>query len=103
MSLAEQLHDDVRRVFLRQEDFARPVIWDGREILAVEDADRLREMQSKRDDLRTATRLLYIAENDLKTAPVPGGYVTEDGRRYKIVSADTEEGMYLVTLEEIRR
>ena len=103
MSLAEQLQDDVRRVFLQKEDFARPIIWDGREILAVEDADRLREMQAKRDDLRTATRLLYIAENDLKTAPVPGGYVTADGRRYKIVSADTEEGMYLITLEEIRR
>lgn len=103
MSLAEQLHDDVRGVFLRQDDFARPVIWDGREILAVEDADRLREMQSKRDDLREATRLLYIAQDDLKNAPVPGGYVTADGRRYKIVSADTEEGMYVVTMEEIRR
>ena len=30
MSLAEQLHDDVRGVLLRQDDFARPVIWDGR-------------------------------------------------------------------------
>ena len=46
---------------------------------------------------------MYIAQDDLKSAPVPGGYVTADGRRYKIVSADTEEGMYVVTMEEIRR
>lgn len=103
MTLAEQIGEDVRAVFLLPDDFAREREWQGKKILVVEDADKLREMQSRRDDLRAATKMIYADAADIGEAPSPTAYVTYDGRRYRVNSAAVEEGMMQIILEELRR
>ena len=103
MSLAEQIGRDVRSVFLNENDFARPVQWDGRDVLAVEDKDALAELKAKREDLRAASVLLHLAAEDVGDVPAAGAYVTYEGRRYRVTEVTDGDGMYSITLSEVRR
>lgn len=101
MSLAEQIEKDLHGVFLNTNDFARPKNWNGQTVTVVEDRDKLAELKAKRDDLRTATHMLYIAEADLKAAPKVNSYVSYEGKRHRVTEVSVEEGMYVVVLTEV--
>lgn len=103
MSLADQIDRDVRTVFLNTNDFARPRTWNGQTVTVVEDRDRLQDMKAKRDDLREADKLLYIAADDIGKLPSPRAQVPYEGRLYTIVEAAEEEGMFVILLAEVRR
>lgn len=103
MTLAEQIAEDVRSVFLLPENFAREREYQGRRILVVEDADKLRELKARRDDLRAATKLIYADAADIGDAPSPGAFVTYEARRYRVTESAVEEGMVTILLEELRR
>ncbi len=103
MSLAEQIARDVSEIFLNTNDFARPRLWNGQSITVIEDRDKLDDIKAKRDDLRQASKLLYIRESDLSGMPVVGAGVTYEERRYRVMEASLEEGMYVILLGEVRR
>ncbi|MBR2848777.1 MAG: hypothetical protein IKB87_04920 [Clostridia bacterium] len=103
MSLAEQIERDVRDIFLNTNDFARPRQWNGQTVTVIEDRDKLDDLKAKRDDLRQASKMLYISETDLSGMPVVGAGVTYEERRYRVMECSLEEGMYVILLGEVRR
>ena len=103
MSLREQIAKDISGVFLNENDFARPVSWDGQTVTAIEDREKLTDLKSKRDDLRCASLMLYMSAEDVGNPPTVGAYVKYENRRYTVVETSTDEGMYAVILEEVRR
>ena len=72
-------------------------------VTVIEDRDKLDDLKAKRDDLRQASKMLYIRETDLSGMPVVGAGVTYEERRYRVMECSLEEGMYVILLGEVRR
>lgn len=102
----EILHRDVKAVWLNRFEFAEmhcingkrcPVIFDD-----VENVEREKKMQSTMDGLYARQRLLYIASEDFGALPAQKAAVDVDGKRYLVMDATDESGIYAITLEATR-
>ena len=94
--------EDVHRVFLNLNEFAELHNINGKEMSAIiEHAEaRKREKRYKDhiDGMYQGLVVLYVAASDYGSLPPEGSYVVLDGAKYTVSDADSQDGMYVLTL-----
>lgn len=100
------LQNDIKQTFLNLEEFGEEHTINGKTMVAVcddlENIEREKKMQSHMDGIHTRQVFLYVAADDFGTFPAQGGIVDLDGKKYTVVDATDEAGIYGITLEANR-
>ena len=89
---------DVHAVFLNPEEFSDMHNLNGRDMPVQEDSNE----QIEREKRFNQHMLIYVASADYGPMPKQGSTIRYDNRRYKVVDAIEEDGVYSITLEETR-
>ena len=94
---------DVGEVFLNPLEFADTHTVDGAEMVAMvddmENIEREKKMKSNMDGIYARQTLLYVSAADFGALPAMGRLISLDGKRYIVVDATDEAGVYTITLE----
>ena len=98
---------DVTRAFLDPETFGEEHTIDGKTMVIVlddmENIEREKLMKSHMDGIFARQVLFYVSAEDFGgTLPARGRILTLDGKKYTVVEATDESGVYAVTLEANR-
>lgn len=106
LSFKEIIHQDIKRVFLNLEEFGETHNVNGKPMAVIfddiENVEREKKMKSTMDGLYVRQYFLYVSADDFGPLPAQDKLVTVDGKRYKVVDATDEAGMYGITLEANR-
>jgi hypothetical protein len=68
----------------------------------MENIEREKKMKSHMDGIYARQILLYVKASDFGALPAQGRIVTLDKRKYTVVDATDEGGVYTITLEANR-
>lgn len=94
---------DVKNVFFNKDEFADEHIVDGIPMVAMiddmEHIEREKKMKSNMDGIYARQILLYVQSSDFGPLPAFGRLLTLDSRKYTVVDATDECGVYTITLE----
>lgn len=105
-SFKEILNNDITAVFLNPDEFGEEHIVQGKPMTIVlddmENIEREKKMRSQTEGVFTKQILFYVSSADFGEMPAPGGLITLDGKRYIVVDATDEAGIYAITLEANR-
>lgn len=106
MTFKDIVSEDVKQTFLNLEEFSDTHTINGREMPAQidenEQIEREKRMHQNVDGLFTNQKLIYVAADDFGKLPNQGALFILDGRRYRVVDAADEYGVYSITIEENR-
>lgn len=106
MNFKEIIHRDVTQTFLNPFEFADPHMINGRRCIVVfddiENVEREKRMKSNMDGIYARQKFLYISADDFGPLPAQGAAVNVDGKRYLVMDATDEYGIYGITLEANR-
>lgn len=106
MTFKQILHRDVFGVFLNRFEFADVHSINGKKCTVlfddIENIEREKRMQSHMDGIYARQKFLYIASEDFGPLPAQGAAVSVDGKRYLVMDATDESGIYAITLEATR-
>lgn len=106
LSFKELVHQDIKNVFLNLAEFGETHTVNGKPMAVVfddiENVEREKKMKSNMDGLYARQYFLFVAADDFGPLPPQGVLVTVDGKRYIVVDATDESGMYGITLEANR-
>lgn len=101
-SFKQIMQRDIRRTFLNLDEFGEEhkingvtmtVIFDD-----IENVEREKKMKSHMDGIYVRQYFLYVSA-DFGPLPAQGTWVTVDSKRYMVVDATDEAGVYGITLE----
>ena len=99
----EIMQRDVKSVFFNEMEFADRHMVDDAEMVAMiddmENIDREKKMKSNMDGIYARQILLYVQASDFGGLPAQGRLLRLDGRKYIVVDAVDECGVYTITLE----
>jgi hypothetical protein len=101
----DMIQEDIKNVFLDLEMFGETHIVAGKErTIILDDGEKLRRSELYQDSKGIYNKQIffYIAAEDLARKPEIGQVMDVDGRDYKLLHIDHEDGMYAVTAEEFR-
>jgi len=100
------LHQDIKQTFLNPEEFGEEHTVNGKPMVIVtddlENIEREKKMKSHIDGMFARQVFFYVAAEDFGPLPAQGGIVDIDGRKYVVVDATDEAGMYGITVEANR-
>jgi hypothetical protein len=106
LSFKDILHQDITQVFLNPDEFGEEHTIDGKTMVAIlddmENVNREKKMKSNMDGIYARQVFLYVSADDFGPLPAQGRLVTLDGKKYLVVDATDEAGMYGITLEANR-
>ena len=99
----EIMQRDVKSVFFNEAEFADKHMVDDTEMVAMiddmENIEREKKMKSNMDGIYARQILLYVQAADFGGLPAHGRLLRLDGRKYTVVDAVDECGVYTITLE----
>ncbi len=101
----DMIQEDIKNVFLDLEMFGETHIVAGRErTIILDDGEKLRRSELYQDSKAIYNKQIffYIAAEDLARKPEIGQAIDVDGRDYKMLHIDYEDGIYAITAEEFR-
>ena len=106
-SFKDICRNDITSSFLDPEVFGEEHMVDGKAVVIVlddmENIEREKLMRSHMDGIYARQILFYVNADDLGgTLPARGRIMTLDGKKYTVVEATDESGVYAVTLEANR-
>lgn len=107
MSFRDDVAADIIDVFLCPDEFAEMHVINGKEMPAsierygMEKAEK-READSHKAGIHKKQIVLYAPADGFGPLPAAGNLVTVDGRKYIVLSSDSENGMYRIVLEVSR-
>lgn len=97
---------DLDDVFFNCEEFSEMHEVDGKTIPAMiddmENIEREKKMKSNMDGIHARQILLYVKASDIGGLPAQKRLMSLDGRRYIVLDATDEGGVYTITLEANR-
>lgn len=106
LSFKQILQNDIKQTFLNPYEFGEEHTVNGKAMVAVcddlENVEREKKMKSSMDGIHTRQVFLYVAAEDFGAFPAQGGIVDLDGKKYVVVDATDEAGIYGITLEANR-
>lgn len=106
LSFKEILQQDVKAVFLNPLEFGETHLVNGKPMTIVSDdienIEREKRMKSHMDGIYTRQVFFYVASGDFGPLPAQGGMIDLDGRKYTVVDATDECGIYAITMEANR-
>jgi hypothetical protein len=105
-SFKDVLKDDVNNTFMNLDEFADTHIVDGKEIPVIIDEneiiEREKKMKSNMDGVYVKQKLMYVKADDFGALPAIGRAIMLDGKRYIVIDAVDEQGVYSITMESNR-
>lgn len=105
-SFKELVQKDVGDVFLRLDEFGDTHIIDGKEMTVLVDdneiIEREKKMKSNMDGVYVRQKLIYVKADEFGSLPAIGRAIMFDGRRYMVLEAVDEQGVYSITMEANR-
>lgn len=105
-SFKELVQKDVGDVFLRLDEFGDTRIIDGKEMTVLVDdneiIEREKKMKSNMDGVYVRQKLIYVKADEFGSLPAIGRAIMFDGRRYMVLEAVDEQGVYSITMEANR-
>lgn len=105
-SFKDVLKDDVNNTFMNLDEFADTHIVDGKEIPVIIDEneiiEREKKMKSNMDGVYVKQKLIYVKADDFGALPAIGRAIMLDGKRYIVIDAIDEQGVYSITMESNR-
>lgn len=97
------LHRDIKHTFLNLDEFGEEHEVNGNTVVVIfddiENIEREKKMKSTMDGIYVRQYFLYISAEDFGALPAQGKLVTIDGKKYIVVDATDEAGVYGITLE----
>ena len=106
MTFKEIIAQDVKKTFLNTEEFSDMHSINGHDMPAQidenEQIEREKRMHQNTDGIFTNQKLVYVSADDFGKLPNQGALFILDGRRYRVVDAAGEYGIYSITIEENR-
>ena len=105
MTFKDTIKQDVRAVFLNFDEFGEIHTIFGQDVLIIIDENELTEREKRirrnEGELHKKQLLFYIAAEDFGPLPDPGRILHLDGKRYEIMEAENEDGIYSISLEAV--
>lgn len=105
-SFKDILHRDIMQTFLNFDEFGEEHDINGKTVVVIfddiENVEREKRMKSHADGIFARQKFLYISADDFGPMPAQGSIVTVDGKKYTVVDATDEAGIYGITLEANR-
>ncbi len=101
----EMVKEDIKDVFLDLEMFGEQHVVAGKEMVIVLDDTESRNRNEQYQDGKAIYNkriLFYVAAEDLGSLPPLGMEIDVDGRGYKVLQAEQENGIYSIVAEEFR-
>lgn len=106
LTFKDILQQDIDNIFFNSEEFSDTHIVDGTEMVCMiddmEHIEREKKMKSNMDGLYARQILLYVKASVFGPLPAQSRILTMDGRKYTVVDAVDEGGVYTITLEANR-
>ena len=106
LGFKEIVHKDIKQVFLNGYEFGEEHEINGKVCTVVfddiENVEREKRMQSHMDGVFARQKFLFIAADDFGPLPAQNAAVNVDGKRYLVMDATEESGLYGITLEATR-
>lgn len=106
LSFKEAMQRDIDDVFFNIEEFSDNHTIDGVQMPAMiddmENIEREKKMKSHMDGIYARQILLYVKASAFGSLPAQGRLIALDNRRYTVVDATDEGGVYTITLEANR-
>lgn len=103
LTFKQILQRDIDETFFNLEEFSETYIIDGTPMAAMVDdmehIEREKKMQSNMEGLFARQILLYVKALEFGALPAQGRLLNLDGKRYIVVDATDEGGVYTITLE----
>ena len=103
LTFKDVMRSDINDAFLFAGEFAEPHTINGVEMVALiddmEHIEREKKMKSTMDGIFARQILIYVKAEDFGSLPAEKDLVTLDGKRYAVVDATDEDGVYTITLE----
>ena len=101
----EMVKEDIKGVFLDFEMFGEKHQVAGKEMVIIRDDTESRNRNEQYLDNRAVYNkriLFYVAAEDMGSLPPLGMRIDVDGRNYKVLQAEQEDGIYSIMAEEFR-
>ncbi len=101
----EMVQADIKEIFLDIEMFGETHTIAGKEMTVIfDDAEKLRRNGLYQDEkaVYSKRQLIYAAAKDIGRLPDIGRRIEIDGKDYKVMQADDEDGMYVIMVEEFK-
>lgn len=106
MSFKDIIAADVHDVFLNTDEFSETHSINGTDMPCQEDSseqiEREKRMNQHVDGLYKNQKLIYVSSADFGPLPKQGALLTYDSKKYRVVDAISEDGVYSITLEANR-
>lgn len=106
MTFKEAVASDIGSVFFNLEEFADPHTIDGVEMPVliddIEHVNREKRMKSNMDGIYANQTLIFVPADRFGPLPARGRLLKLDTRRYTVIDATEEGGVYSITLEANR-
>lgn len=106
LSFKEAMQRDIDDVFFNIEEFSDNHTIDGVQMPAMvddmENIEREKKMKSHMDGIYARQIFLYVKASAFGGLPAQGRLINLDGRKYTVVDATDESGVYTITLEANR-
>ncbi len=100
------MRKDIHNVFFNLDEFADTHVIDGVEMTAMiddmEHIEREKKMKSNMDGIYARQILIYVKAEEFGELPAQNRLLMLDKRRYIVVDATDEGGVYTITLEANR-
>lgn len=100
------IRQDVHRVFLNPDEFSDLHIVNGREMAVQIDSneqiEREKRVNQNVDGIFKNQKLIYVSAHEFGPLPKQGALLQLDKRKYLVVDAVDEDGMYSISLEANR-
>lgn len=105
-SFKDIIQRDIEEIFFNLEEFSDTHTIDGVEMTAMiddmEHIEREKKMKSNMDGIHARQVLLYVKASKFGALPAQGRILALDNRKYTILDAVDEGGVYTITLEANR-
>jgi len=101
----DMVREDIKEIFLDLEMFGEEHTVAGKKMAIILDDGEKRSRNEQYQDnkaIYSKRILFYAASEDLGRLPEPGRVIDVDGRDYKVLQAEQEDGIYSVMAEEFR-
>lgn len=106
LTFKQILHRDISSVFLNRFEFGERHNVNGKDCIVIfddiENVEREKRMKSTMDAIYANQKFMYISRDDFGDLPAQGSIVTVDKKRYLVMEASDESGVYGITLEANR-
>ena len=103
ITFKQVMQNDIDRTFFNDEEFSDKHTIDGVSMSVMfddmENIEREKRMKSKMDGIYVRQILIYVKASEFGPLPAYGRLLNLDGKRYTVVDAIEEGGVYTITLE----